>query len=255
VPDAVRNQLRDWSQAHDLAAIVSTDADGDRPLLADQHGEVVCGDVLGQITARGLGAKAVVTPVSSNSGVVLGGRFETVVRTKIGSPYVIQAMSDIQNDVVGYEANGGFILGFDAKGPCGPVSTLLTRDALLPILMVLSMAGDDGVAGLLAQEPACITASDRLPDIDTQAARAVIAGLVASFDARAAFLRSFDAKEVAVDQTDGLRMTMADGRIVHLRLSGNAPELRVYAEAHSDAAAQAILSAGLQAMRRMLAAA
>ena len=34
-----------------------------------------------------------------------------------------------------------------------------------------------------------------------------------------------------VDLTDGVRMTLASGDIVHLRMSGNAPELRCYAEA------------------------
>ena len=34
-----------------------------------------------------------------------------------------------------------------------------------------------------------------------------------------------------VDETDGLRITLAEGSIVHLRPSGNAPELRCYAEA------------------------
>jgi phosphomannomutase len=33
-----------------------------------------------------------------------------------------------------------------------------------------------------------------------------------------------------VDETDGLRVTLTDERIIHLRPSGNAPELRCYAE-------------------------
>jgi phosphomannomutase len=37
-----------------------------------------------------------------------------------------------------------------------------------------------------------------------------------------------------IDQTDGLRMTMHNGQIVHLRLSGNAPEMRIYVEADED---------------------
>ncbi len=36
-----------------------------------------------------------------------------------------------------------------------------------------------------------------------------------------------------VDETDGLRITLADGRIIHLRPSGNAPELRCYADSDS----------------------
>jgi phosphomannomutase len=55
-----------------------------------------------------------------------------------------------------------------------------------------------------------------------------------------------------IDKTDGLRMTLMDGRIVHLRPSGNAPECRFYAEADSAAAAQQTLAAGLTALRAAL---
>jgi phosphomannomutase len=37
----------------------------------------------------------------------------------------------------------------------------------------------------------------------------------------------------SIDLTDGVRMTFTNGRIIHLRGSGNAPELRCYAEAES----------------------
>jgi phosphomannomutase len=37
----------------------------------------------------------------------------------------------------------------------------------------------------------------------------------------------FDNVEIkSVDETDGLRITLKDGRIIHLRPSGNASELR-----------------------------
>ncbi|EHY0936207.1 TPA: phosphomannomutase, partial [Vibrio cholerae] len=36
-----------------------------------------------------------------------------------------------------------------------------------------------------------------------------------------------------VDTTDGLRMILKTGDVVHLRPSGNAPELRCYAESDS----------------------
>ncbi|WP_369922687.1 hypothetical protein [Marinomonas polaris] len=35
---------------------------------------------------------------------------------------------------------------------------------------------------------------------------------------------------VSIDETDGLRMTLNSGDIIHLRPSGNAPELRCYVE-------------------------
>jgi hypothetical protein len=41
---------------------------------------------------------------------------------------------------------------------------------------------------------------------------------------------------VAVDQTDGLRTTFASGAVIHLRPSGNAPELRIYTESDTPEA-------------------
>ncbi|EIK4794457.1 phosphomannomutase, partial [Vibrio parahaemolyticus] len=36
---------------------------------------------------------------------------------------------------------------------------------------------------------------------------------------------------VSIDNTDGLRLELSNSTIIHLRPSGNAPELRCYAEA------------------------
>jgi phosphomannomutase len=47
-------------------------------------------------------------------------------------------------------------------------------------------------------------------------------------------------------------MTLTGDEIVHLRASGNAPELRCYAEADDPARAAAIVAAGLAAARAML---
>jgi phosphomannomutase len=50
-----------------------------------------------------------------------------------------------------------------------------------------------------------------------------------------------------VNQVDGLRVTLAAGDIVHLRPSGNAPELRCYAEADTPARAVELSRWGLRA--------
>ncbi|MFN5825823.1 MAG: phosphomannomutase, partial [Rhodobacterales bacterium] len=110
-----RALLREAAVVGGLSAAVSTD--GDRPLVVDEAGQIVAGDVLGQITAIFLGAEVVVTPVSSNTGVQAMG-FPREIRTRIDSPHVIAGMEAAgQGRVVGYEANGGFLLGFDATGP------------------------------------------------------------------------------------------------------------------------------------------
>jgi phosphomannomutase len=246
VDAATRAQLADWAAARGLDAIVSTDGDGDRPLLTDAMGRVIPGDVLGQITAAALGAETVVTPVSSNTGVEAGGRFARVIRTRIGSPFVIAAMETVGGRVAGYEANGGFLLGFAAEGPAGPLPALMTRDSLLPIVAVLAEArAAGGVAARVAAEPARFTAADRLTEVPTDRSAALVARLTADRAARAAFLGPLGLTETGTDTTDGLRIVAAGGRIVHVRPSGNAPELRLYAEAETQGAADALLAAGL----------
>lgn len=244
VPDWARAQVAEWVATHRLDALVSTDGDGDRPLLADGAGQVVPGDILGQITARVVGARVVVTPVSSNTGVEAGG-FDRVIRTKIGSPHVIAGMAG-QGDVVGYEANGGFLLGFAAPLACGRLAALATRDSLLPILAPLSLAkAAGGVAALVAREPARFTATDRIEDVPTDRSAAFLRDLTTDASARMAFLARLDEAETAIDLTDGLRITCASGRVVHLRPSGNAPEFRCYAEAESQQAARSLLARSL----------
>ena len=144
--------------------------------------------------------------------------------------------------VVGYEANGGVLLGFDAQGPAGPLAPLMTRDCLLPMLAPLSMvvASSQTLADLVAALPARFTASDRLTGIPTEASKPFLEQVSQDTDARAAFFADMD-DEQTVDLTDGLRVTFTSGDVVHLRPSGNAPEFRCYAEASSAARAQELL--------------
>lgn len=248
VSPETRAQLRDWALTQPLDAIVSTDADGDRPLLADELGQVVPGDVLGQITAQGLGATHVVTPVSSNTSVEASGAFQQVVRTKIGSPFVIAAMEAAQGLVAGYEANGGFLLGFDAAGPTGPLPALMTRDALLPLLATLHAGRETGIASLVAGRQTRFTAADRIQDVPTEQTQALIQKMTESTVERDAFLAPLKAQCVAVELTDGLRMTLSDTRILHLRPSGNAPELRIYIEADQPSKADKLLKSAMKAV-------
>lgn len=247
-----RAQIKAWVAAHKLDALVSTDGDSDRPLLADETGTIVPGDVMGQITAEALGAETVVTPISSNSGITQKG-FAQVVLTRIGSPYVIAGMEATGGSVLGYEANGGLLLGFEAQALTGPLPALMTRDCTLPILAVLVAAGEGGVAARVAREPAIVTRADRLQEIPTEKSAALIAQLTEDVEARSSFLGALDRKEAALDLTDGVRMQLEGGGTLHLRPSGNAPEMRVYAEGSDAAVAEALLAATLSHLAARLA--
>ncbi|WP_439153858.1 phosphomannomutase [Yoonia sp.] len=252
VPQALRDQLRRWAQDGGFDAIVSTDADGDRPLVADEAGTIVPGDILGQVTAATLGADIVVTPVSSNTGVAASGHFKQVVQTAIGSPYVIAGMATANGRVVGYEANGGFLLGFQASGPAGAMPPLMTRDAVLPMVAVLCRANGTGLSHVVAAEPARYTAADRLQDVPSEISKELVARWAGDRTARAAFLTAMGGQEAELNRVDGLRMGLQDGRIIHLRPSGNAPELRLYVEADTAATAQETLVRGLALLRDIL---
>ncbi len=236
-PDT-RAMLAGWCAEHSLDAVISTDGDADRPMVADSTGTVMPGDVLGALTAQTLGAKVICTPVSSNSMISDMPEFETITLTRIGSPYVIAAMekvltADPAAKVVGYEANGGFLLGFDAQGPVGSLDPLMTRDCLLPMIAPLAAAkaADQTLAALGETLPPCFTAADRIAGIETDISKAFIAKLTNDAAARAAFFEA--GAEQSLDTTDGLRVTFEGGAVVHLRPSGNAPECRCYAEATS----------------------
>lgn len=245
VSAGMRAQLGQWA-ALGFDAILSADGDADRPMVADERGALVPGDLLGLLTARALGAQAVVTPVSSTTAIEASGAFPTVVRTRIGSPHVIAGMASAGPRAVGFEANGGFLLGFEARQGGRTLAALPTRDAFLPMLMPLVEARAAGrpLSALLADLPRRATASDRIEGVPTERSQALVAALSADARARAAFFAPFG-PEAALDLTDGLRVTFADGLILHLRPSGNAPELRCYAEAGTEAAAGRALRACL----------
>ena len=158
-----RARIKAWSAAHRLDAVASTDGDADRPLLADEAGAVIPGDILGQITSAIMGAEVLVTPVSSNSGAEASGRFARVLRTQIGSPYVIAGMEEAGGKVAGYEANGGYLLGFDAEGPAGSIAPLWTRDCFLPIIAPLTLARETPLSRIVAAEPGGVTCAWRRP--------------------------------------------------------------------------------------------
>lgn len=245
--EAVRSediaQAREWATDYKFDALLSTDGDADRPLIGNEMGEWLRGDLVGVLCARYLQANIVVTPVSSNTIVEKCGFFDKVIRTRIGSPFVIAEMQTHASPdrlIVGYEANGGFLLGSDIRQHGHILGGLPTRDAVLPMLALLKMAKQRNcrLSELTGDLPARYTASDRIQNLPKAMSLAIIDELLAD-PSKASELMAPDSGEVReIDQTDGLRMTFTNGDIVHIRPSGNAPELRCYAESSTQSTAQ-----------------
>lgn len=245
--------LKDWAREHGLDAIVSADGDGDRPLVSDETGEPLRGDLLGLIAAKFLKAQVVVTPVTSNSGIETAGDFQ-VVRTKVGSPFVIAGMLAAleagKTGVVGFEANGGFLTASPFATGTGVLSPLPTRDSFLPVLATLVLAAREkkSLSQVAAGFRLPFAAADRLENFPVETSAALMAHLRQSDANLAAFLAPISTVAAKSD-IDGLRVTLEDRRIMHFRPSGNAPEMRCYVEAGTEDEATALLQAGLGLIR------
>lgn len=248
--------IRDTMRSGRFDALVTTDGDADRPLVADADGRILRGDVLGLVTARYLGADDVVVPVTAGSALERAGNFQRVRRTKVGSPFVLAGMAQAgieqKKIIVGFEANGGFLLGSNVLLGGRILPALPTRDAMLPIIATLTTARQarTSLAGLVTSLDAGETASDRLLDISSDRSDGLMRQL-AQDSFRDVFLQPVGSA-LTVDKQDGVRIVLDGGRVIHFRASGNAPELRCYAEAASIAEAEKLVRWGLAAASRAM---
>jgi len=241
--EAIREEdvalARQWSAEHGLDTILSTDGDSDRPLISDENGEWLRGDIAGILVAHYLGADSVSTPVSCNTALEKTGWFSDIRRTKIGSPFVVASMIDAvesgSQGVVGYEANGGFLTNTPFTVFGNALRALPTRDAVLPVLSIilLSIREQQPISGLLADLPQRFTASDRIQDFPTEESAKILERFVDATAIEEAFGDVFGSV-ASVDRTDGLRVTFESQEVLHMRPSGNAPEFRCYNEADSQ---------------------
>jgi phosphomannomutase len=252
-----------------LHAVVSTDGDSDRPLVLGvdpSTGQVhfFGGDLVGMVVAEYLQADAVVVPISCNDAIDRG-KLAPVVepKTRIGSPFVIAGMEAAlakgKKRVCGWEPNGGFLTGSPIARNGAVLQPLLTRDAGLPILGVLFSGEQNGLSliDLFARLPKRFSRAALLK----QFPRATALKIVSRFFPSDAHAASSDAirKDLAtfftpaqgfadithVDYTDGVRILFANGEVAHVRPSGNADELRIYAVADTQSRADAITAMGV----------
>ncbi len=275
-------------------AIVSTDGDSDRPLIlgvdpATSNVQFFGGDLIGMLTAELLGANAVVVPISCNDSIDHGIlKNITEPKTRIGSPFVIagmeKALASGKKSVCGWEANGGFLTASDINMNGKILKALPTRDAILPILSVLSIAKRDNLpltnifsrlpkrfsrAALIKEFPrtsglnivkrfspenklvktvmfnehSAPTFNDadnqRIPALAVQAdeMNAIKLQLETVFSPAIGFGHINQMNFV-----DGVRIYFKNGDVAHLRPSGNADELRIYALADTQIRANQIAS-------------
>jgi len=253
------DKFKAWILENQADALISTDGDADRPLFVDSTGTVIPGDKIGALASLYLGCDAIALPVSCNSGIAAISQFKKVIMTKIGSPFVVQALNELSGQfktVAGFEANGGYLLQSEVHKGDDQLSSLPTRDAVLPVLAVLALAKEQSlkisaVTGLL---PKVFTASGLIKNFPTEKSMGIIENALkepAKFFADLLPNQKLDLLDT--NTLDGLRCKFScklkGDSTIHLRPSGNAPEFRCYTEAFTQVRADELCNEVLTALK------
>lgn len=244
------------SEYPDAFAIVSTDGDSDRPFLIDESGIFHRGDVLGALVADWVGADFAALPVSSSDAAdkYLSSKGIRWQHTRIGSPYVISVMNEAilagNTRVVGWEVNGGFLLGGDITLNDKTLKALPTRDAFFPIAAALALAVQKGqkVSELFASLPQRATQAGLINNFPPAISRAILETFSQDTAENRAELAKYFTSEhgfsaiTRLNNLDGIRVFFDNGEIAHMRPSGNAPQLRLYSVADTQERADEIVA-------------
>ena len=269
-------------QGHRFDAVISTDGDSDRPLILgvtpdSGQARFFGGDLVGMIAADFLKPDAVVVPISTNDAIDRGSLLPKLeAKTRIGSPFVIQGMLDAlkkgRQKVVGWEANGGFLTGSVLTMEGRRLAALPTRDAVLPIVAVLAgaVAQEKGLEALFSTLPPRFSRAALLKNFPRAKSQGILKKLrpLSEDQVRVGFegatandpsfrdlvvllARYFRPEEgfgsvLGIDYTDGVRVYFEGGDVAHLRPSGNADELRIYAVSDSQDRADHIAALGIR---------
>ncbi len=239
------------SDHQDAFAIISADGDADRPFVIDETGSFHRGDTLGVVVAQWLKADFAAVPISASDAVEKYAAKHSLelAYTKIGSPYVIAAMDAAleqgKKRVMGWEVNGGFLLGVAIDVANGRLEALPTRDAFLPILCALAAAIEVNapLSALFHRLPARFTASGLVDNFPMAASRRIVDYFADDNDTMLEELVEFFSAVdgfgdiIDVNTMDGIRVFFSNGDIAHLRPSGNAPQLRLYSVSDTQARA------------------
>lgn len=213
---------------------VAFDGDGDRSMLCDGRGAVLTGDRSALLLSEFLleknpGSKVVTCMNSGSAAEAVAERFSSrVIRTKIGSVEVSRRMV-LEDALLGFEENGGFMFG-----PHNQV-----RDGCMTLALTLDMMAHRGrtVAEMAADLPASHTTKDKVRCTPQQAQRV---------------LSVLSGEHPDADTGDGIRITLGGGNWVMIRPSGTEPILRVYAEADSAEGLEGIISEYVARVRSII---
>ncbi len=203
---------------------IGYDSDGDRVIFIDENGKYITGDYMGVLIAKESGFKKVVTPI--NSSQVVDECVDNVIRTKVGSPYVVAAMKE--NDCeFGYEANGGCIF-----------SEMKSRDGGRTSVVVIDILSKSGLklSELVGKLPKYFIHRDKV-EYELSDYEKIITVVKERY------------KDNKIEETDGMKIWIDGKSWILYRSSQNAPEFRVFVESDSEEKSKKLLQEGLELVK------
>lgn len=208
---------------------IGYDADGDRVVFVDEKGNFIPGDYSAALIARESPGDSVVTPISTSQVVEYLGK--KVVRTKVGSPYVVAKMKEL-NVSFGFEANGGGISS----------EIMMTRDGGSTTVKLLNILKrkKKSLGALVSELPRFYLSKTKI-DYKWELQDEILS------EAKKRF------KGVKVEELDGLKIWLDDTTWILFRSSQNAPEFRVFAESKSEKRARKLLDDGIKFVKDIIA--
>lgn len=207
---------------------VAYDGDGDRVVFIDETGNFVQGEYSCGLIAKDSPSETIVTPISASQ--VVDKLDKKVVRTKVGSPYVIAAMKE-HEAFFGFEPNGGAI----------SAEIMYTRDGGSMTMKILTAFSEfqGTFSQMIGQLPKFYMARTKV-DYKWELKEKIIA------EAKKRF------KGVKVEEVDGTKIWLNETTWVLFRSSQNAPEFRVFAESDSQARAQKLMNEGVKFVKGVI---
>lgn len=213
---------------------IAFDGDGDRSLFCDNKGIILTGDKSALLLSKYILEKnpnaTVVTCLNSGSSIekIAASSNAKVIRTKVGSVEVSRKMV-LTNAVLGFEENGGFMLGKHNQ----------VRDGAMTMALVLELLAktDKTISELIDDLPPSFTTKTKIS---------------CSRDDAQKIINKLIEEHPDSDTTDGIKITFDEQSWVMVRPSGTEPIIRVYAEGSSQEKLEKLISVHVQKIKSIL---
>ena len=214
---------------------IAFDGDGDRSIFCDNKGMLLSGDKSALLLSNYLLKKnpnsKIVTCINSGNSIdeVVAQTNSTVIRTKVGSVEVSRKMI-VENALLGFEENGGFMYGKHNNFRDGGMTLAL----ILDLLANSNKSMSEEVKAL----PHSFTTKDKIL-CSKESGNRVISELLTEFPNS--------------DITDGIKIIFDSKNWIMIRPSGTEPIIRIYAESDSQKNLEKIMAEHIQKIKSIIA--